>query len=104
MYRLQIPALMLVLSAAPLLAADLPAPERPPIASFGCTGCHGASGEGYESIPRISGKPEVDFMQKMQAFRAATGSTGVMGRIARGVDDREYAELARYFGRAEKTR
>lgn len=72
-------------------------PRRPPASAFGCSGCHGSSGEGYGSIPRIRGKSEAEFFRKMQEFRADKREATVMNRIARGFDEAELALLAKYF-------
>jgi sulfide dehydrogenase cytochrome subunit len=89
------PILFLVF-CQPALSAD--APPRPLSIALGCTGCHGASGEGYGSIPKISGKPEGEFVRKMQEFRADRRPATVMDRIAKGFDDDDFAALAKYFG------
>lgn len=93
--RLLAPVLLLL--CHPAQSADVPQPQRAPAAAFGCSGCHGESGEGSDPIPRISGKPEADFVRKMQEFRADKRQATVMNRIARGFDDAEFALLAKYF-------
>jgi sulfide dehydrogenase cytochrome subunit len=88
---------MPLLFCHPCQSADAPLPQRAPIAALGCGGCHGESGEGHGSIPRISGKPEAEFLHKMQEFRANQRQATVMNRIARGLDNEDLALLAKYF-------
>lgn len=98
-YRsLMAPAMLLMLAPYPAQSAETPSLPQPlePIA-FGCTGCHGMSGEGFDSFPKISGKPEADFIRRMQDFRAGKRQSTVMDRIARGYSDEDFAILAKYF-------
>jgi sulfide dehydrogenase cytochrome subunit len=91
-------AMLLIPYAAPAESSDAtsPLPQMEPLA-FGCGGCHGASGEGYGSIPRISGKPEAEFIRLMQDFRAEKRPATVMDRIARGFSNEDFAALAKHF-------
>lgn len=63
-----------------------------------CLGCHGAEGRGSQAIPPIRAvHGAAGLVAIMQAFRDDSRASTVMGRIARGYTDAEFAALAAYF-------
>lgn len=92
------PVMLLMLTIPPTQAAETSASPSPEPLAFGCAGCHGTSGEGFDSIPKISGKPEAEFIHRMQDFRTGKRPATVMDRIARGYSDEDFAALAKFFG------
>ncbi|MFN7635063.1 MAG: c-type cytochrome [Acetobacteraceae bacterium] len=71
----------------------------------GCQGCHGAAGAGAAGIPAIQGTmSRSEFTAAMQDFRADRRQATVMGRIARGYTDAEFAALAAIYARPEASR
>lgn len=93
--KILLPSLLLV--ALPGGAAE--DNSRPTAAAIAraCAGCHGPYGQGFASIPALTGIPETEFVRRMKAFRDGQRSTTVMDRIARGYRDEDFAALAHYF-------
>lgn len=73
---------------------------RVALVTGGCTGCHGATGEGGHGIPSIAGtKSRAEFIAVMKAFRDNQGNPTVMNRISRGYTDEEFAVMALRFAK-----
>lgn len=79
------------------MAADSGPLERGRVLALGCGGCHGSSGQGYGSIPRINRKQEAEFLRLMKEFRAQSRRGTVMNRIAKGYSDEEIGALAKHY-------
>ncbi|SMF95737.1 Cytochrome c553 [Methylomagnum ishizawai] len=62
-----------------------------------CGGCHGAHGQGFDTIPALTGIPEAEFVRRMKAFREGLRRATVMDRIAKGYTDEDFAAVAKYF-------
>lgn len=64
-----------------------------------CVGCHGPDGNSLgPAIPSIAGKNKNNFVDVMDRFKSEPGRySTIMGRIARGYDNREIELLAEYF-------
>jgi sulfide dehydrogenase cytochrome subunit len=75
-------------------------PLRVALVTGGCTGCHGATGEGGHGIPSIAQtKSQAEFIAVMKAFRDNQGSPTVMNRISRGYTDEELVVMAVRFAK-----
>ncbi len=88
---------ILLLSAWPSAAADHASRPAADAIARACAGCHGAQGQGFETIPSINRIPEAEFVRRMKAFQAGQHKATVMDRIAKGYDDEDFAALAKYF-------
>ena len=66
-----------------------------------CAACHGPKGHSPGAIPSIAATPAPEMVAALQAFRAGTRPSTVMGRIARAFTDDEIAALAAYFAKVE---
>lgn len=89
LFHLMLPALTLLISAAPADAA-------PPRGAASCTGCHprtAASGP----VPSLNGQPAEQIVAAMDAFRTGERRSTVMTRIAKGFTDEETRAIAAYF-------
>ena len=64
-----------------------------------CVGCHGPDGNSLgPATPSISGEIKSNFIDKMNSYKTEGGRySTVMGRIAKGFDDKETELLAGYF-------
>ena len=69
--------------------------------AFSCTACHGPTGLGSRSIPKIRGLDSKDFLQSMKGFRSGEERQTIMGRIAQGYTNEEFELLAAYFSAVE---
>ena len=76
-------------SAADLAVEALAAP---------CAGCHGTDGVSVgTAAPTIAGLPKEYFNDAMFGYKTDTKPSTVMGRIAKGYDDKQVEALAAYF-------
>lgn len=81
--------------AGPAWSADFP-PGGPPGASS-CTGCHSGAKIADVVIPRIAGRKAEDIVTFMREYRSGAWPSSVMGRIAKGFDDRQTQAIAAWF-------
>lgn len=88
--------LLAVLASVLLLASPVRAADAPPGASS-CTGCHAAQRIPDSVIPRIAGRKASDIVQFMREYRSGAWPSSVMGRIAKGFDDRQIDAIAAWF-------
>ena len=82
----------LCLLAGPAWAAD----AAPPGASS-CTGCHSTTKIAESVIPRIAGRKREDIVKFMAEYRSGAWPSSVMGRIAKGFDDRQIDAIAAWL-------
>ena len=80
-----------VLGAGPVGAAD-----APPGASS-CTGCHAARPVADSVIPRIAGRKADDIAKFMREYRSGAWPSSVLGRIAKGFDERQIDAIAAWY-------
>jgi cytochrome c553 len=92
MRRLLLPGLV----GASLLAGPASAAEAPPGASS-CTGCHAAAAIPKSVVPRIAGREARDIVRLMREYRNDARPSTVMGRIAKGFNDRQIEAIAAWF-------
>jgi cytochrome c553 len=65
-----------------------------------CAACHGTNGysQANSALPSLAHLPPADFIARMRAFREdGSLSSTVMAQIAKGYDDRQVEQLAKYF-------
>ncbi|MFZ2507820.1 MAG: c-type cytochrome [Steroidobacteraceae bacterium] len=75
--------------------------DRATALSFACTTCHGPTGLGSRSVPKIRGLDSKDLEQSMKGFRSGEEQQTIMGRIAQGYSIEELELLAQYFAKTE---
>ncbi len=70
-----------------------------------CVGCHGPDGNSVgPASPSIAGSVKSNFIDVMNSYKADGGRySTIMGRIAKGFDDKEIELLAGYFAAKNKT-
>ncbi len=95
--------------AAP--AKKAPAKKAPPKTLVGasgallastCEGCHGTDGISYgPATPSIAGMSEDYLIEAMEEFRDGDTKSTIMGRVAKGYNDAEVADMAAYFAAIE---
>lgn len=79
-----------------LLAGPAWSADAPPGASS-CTGCHASVRIADSVIPRIAGRKAEDIVSFMREYRSGAWPSSVMGRIAKGFDDRQTQAIAAWF-------
>jgi len=84
------------LAGIALLADPASAADAPPGASS-CTGCHAPMKVADSVIPRIAGRKAEDIVTFMREYRSGAWPSSVMGRIAKGFDDRQTQAIATWF-------
>jgi len=72
------------------------AADAPPGASS-CSGCHAASAAVQTPVPRLVGRPAVEIVTAMEAFRLGQRPATVMDRIAKGFSESEIAAIAAWY-------
>jgi sulfide dehydrogenase cytochrome subunit len=77
-------------------AVSAAAADAPPGASS-CSGCHAASAAMQTPVPRLGGRPAVEIVAAMQAFRVGQRPATVMNRIAKGFSEPEIAAIAAWY-------
>jgi len=85
------------LAAALLLAGPVSAADVAPPGASSCTGCHAGAKVADSVIPRIAGRKAQDIVTRMVEYRSGAWPSSVMGRIARGFDDRQIQAIAAWF-------
>jgi len=75
--------------------------DRATALSFSCTTCHGPTGLGSKSVPKIRGLDSKDLEQSMKGFRSGEEQQTIMGRISQAYSNEELELLAQYFAKAE---
>lgn len=98
-------SLGLAVLMAGLSGTSMAQTEQATLLAGACQGCHGVAGAGAHGIPAIQrSMTRSEFTAAMQDFRADRRDATVMGRIARGYTDAEFAALAALFARPEPGR
>jgi sulfide dehydrogenase cytochrome subunit len=92
--RQAIRGLVLLASFGGVVSAT--AADAPPGASS-CSGCHAASAAVQTPVPRLVGRPAVEIVTAMQAFRVGQRPATVMNRIAKGFSEPEIAAIAAWY-------
>ena len=66
-----------------------------------CASCHGTNGNAKAGMPRLAGLSKDYFTEQMQNFKSGKRPATLMHQIAKGLDDKQIAQMAAYFA-AEK--
>ena len=64
-----------------------------------CAQCHGTDGRAAANaeVPGLAGLPAPYLTEQMKAFRGGTRPSTVMQQLAKGFNDAQIEQLARYF-------
>jgi cytochrome subunit of sulfide dehydrogenase len=70
-----------------------------------CVGCHGPDGNSLgPASPSIAGELKVNFVDKMKSYKTKGGRySTIMGRIAKGFNDKEIDLMAEHFSSIKRT-
>lgn len=70
-----------------------------------CVGCHGPDGNSVgPASPSIAGETKTNFINKMESYKSEGGRySTIMGRIAKGYDEKEIDLMAGYFSAIKRT-
>ena len=99
--RSAVAALALGLTAGPALAADAKAGRQQATV---CQPCHGLDGVGRNpTVPNIAGESELYLIKQLKAFRSGERRHAQMSIIAKGLADKDIANLAAWYAAIEFT-
>lgn len=92
------------LAAAALLAlagaGSHAAPPTPAMLSNACAGCHGTfGGSAGPSMPSLAGQSKEAIVEAMKKFKSGERFSTIMGRIAKGYSDADFAAMGDYFSK-----
>jgi len=91
---------LLLGSGLMLVAAHVAAAPTGTMLADTCAGCHGTDGASTgPAIPSIAGLSETYMVDTMKAFKSGDRHSTVMGRIAKGYSDEEFALMATVFAK-----
>jgi sulfide dehydrogenase cytochrome subunit len=66
--------------------------------SYTCAGCHGTNGASVgPASPSLAGMSKVYIEDSMKAFKSGDRESTIMGRIAKGYDDDDFAKMGDFF-------
>ncbi len=82
----------LAFSATSAFAAD------PAMLGNTCAGCHGTNGSSVgPATPSIAGVAKETLVEAMKAYKSGERPSTIMGRIAKGYTDEEFAAMGEFF-------
>ena len=89
--RVSVAAVAVLLTAAPVLAAEVPA------GAASCSGCHANNPRVDTAVPPLNGRPAADIAAAMVAFKSGQRPGTIMDRIAKGYSDEETQAIAAWY-------
>lgn len=88
-------SVLLAISAAPVVAADVAAGKAK---AATCAACHGATGiSAIPMYPNLAGQKEAYLLKQLKAFKSGTRKDPVMSAMAMPLSDADMANLSAYF-------
>jgi cytochrome c553 len=72
--------------------------------ALNCTMCHGPQGLSSANVPNLSGQYAEVVIKQLHDYRDGRRSSAIMQALARGLGDRDIADLAAYFATLPKAR
>jgi sulfide dehydrogenase cytochrome subunit len=65
-----------------------------------CIACHGPEGSSLgPATPTISGSDDETFLETMKGYKNDERPSSIMGRIAKGYDEADFEQMAKYFSK-----
>ncbi len=86
--------------ASSFAAATAAAPPSPAMLSNACAGCHGTNGgSAGPAMPSLAGQSKEAIVVAMKKFKSGERPSSVMGRLAKGYSDADFAAIGEYFAK-----
>lgn len=83
-----------------LSGAALAAPPTPEMISFACAGCHGTNGGSAGlMMPSLASQSKASIVDAMKKFKSGDRPSTVMGRLAKGYSDADFAAMGDFFAK-----
>jgi sulfide dehydrogenase cytochrome subunit len=81
-------------------AAIQAAPPTPAMLSNACAGCHGTNGgSAGPSMPSLASQSKEAIVDAMKKFKSGERPSTVMGRLAKGYSDADFAAMGEFFSK-----
>ncbi len=88
----------LAAGALAVSGAALAAPPTPAMLSNACAGCHGThGGSAGPSMPSLANQSKEAIVVAMKKFKSGERSGTIMGRLAKGYSDADFAAMGEFF-------
>jgi sulfide dehydrogenase cytochrome subunit len=76
------------------------APPTPAMLTNSCAGCHGIGGASAgPSMPNLAGHSKQAIVEAMKKFKSGERPSTLMGRLAKGYSDAEFAAMGDYYSK-----
>ncbi len=76
------------------------APPSPAMLSNACAGCHGTlGGSAGPSMPSLASQSKHAIVEAMKKFKSGERPSTIMGRIAKGYSDADFAAMGEFFSK-----
>jgi sulfide dehydrogenase cytochrome subunit len=83
-----------------LSGASLAAPPTPEMISYACAGCHGTNGGSAGlTMPSLASQSKAAIVDAMKKFKSGDRPSSVMGRLAKGYTDADFAAMGDFFSK-----
>ncbi|MDP1526166.1 MAG: c-type cytochrome [Rhodocyclaceae bacterium] len=80
--------------------AVMAAPPTPEMLSYACAGCHGTNGgSAGMTMPSLASQSKASIVDAMKKFKSGDRPSTVMGRLAKGYSDAEFAAMGEFFSK-----
>lgn len=90
----------LVALASIFAGSAVAAPPSPAMLANACAGCHGTGGgSAGPSMPSLAGQSREAIVDAMKKFKSGERPATVMGRIAKGYSDADFAAIGDFFAK-----
>ncbi len=87
-------------SALFLSASAYAGPPTPAMISNACAGCHGTNGASAgPSMPSLASQSKTAIVEAMKKFKSGERPATVMGRLAKGYSDADFAAMGEFFSK-----
>lgn len=88
----------LTASALVISASAIAVPPNAAMLANACAGCHGTNGASAgTSMPSLAGQSKEVIVEAMKNFRSGARPSTVMGRLAKGYTDADFAAMGGFF-------
>lgn len=90
----------LIAGAMALSASAFAAPPTPAMLANACAGCHGTNGASAGmTMPSLAGQSKESIVDAMKKFKSGERPGTIMGRLAKGYSDADFAAMGEFFGK-----
>lgn len=90
----------LVVGAWLMTAGAVAGPPTPAMLANACAGCHGTGGgSAGPAMPSLAGQSKEAIVVAMKKFKSGERPSSIMGRLAKGYTDADFAAMGEFFSR-----